>query len=95
MTNNLHPTFAAILAAVAPPVTMEQADGFLVVSRRRACKSVIPPYRFDYLYDHFDHLSDAEGFYHEVADGEYGPEREARAIVPCRKGVPLGAKVLP
>jgi hypothetical protein len=85
---------ARTIAALAP-VAMETADGFLVVSRRRACKSVIPPYRHDYSYDHFDHLADAEDFYHEVADGEYGQDREARAIVPCLRGVPLGSKVLP
>jgi len=97
-SDNIHPTFAAILALVAPlaatPVTMETADGFLVVSRERQPKSVLPPYAYDYYYDHFLHVETATGFYDEIKRGEYNHTREAIAIVPCKRGVPLGAKVI-
>ncbi len=73
-------------------VTMETADGFLVISRTRIRKSVVPPYRYDYHYDHFDGESDATEMYGEIERGEYSDSREPVAIVPCRKGVPLGAK---
>lgn len=82
--------------AADAPVTMETADGFLVVSRCRQPKSVVPPYRYDYYHDHFDHESDATEFYGEIEQGEYGNAREAVAMVACRRGVPLGSKkVLP
>lgn len=94
-SNNIHPTFAAILAPVIPPtVTMETADGFLVVSRERVPKSVLPPYAYDYYYDHFPREADATEFYGEIERGEYNDTREAIAIVPCRRGVPLGSKVI-
>jgi hypothetical protein len=73
-------------------VTVETADGFLVVSRTRQPKSVIPPYRHDYYYDHFDHERDATDFYGEIERGEMGNARQPVAIVACRGGVPLGCK---
>lgn len=89
---NLHPTFAAILA----PLTVERCDGYMVVSRERLPKSVTPPYRYDYHYDHFDRENDATEFYGEIESGRYNDTREAMCIVPCVRGVPLGAKkVLP
>lgn len=93
--SNFHPIFAAILAPVAaPPVTMETGDGFLVVSRERQPKSVLPPYAYDYYYDHFPREADATEFYTEIERGQYNDTREAIAIVPCKRGVPLGAKVI-
>lgn len=89
---NLREMIAHILTPVAPPVTMEAADGWLVVSRSAAYGSVIPPYRYDYSYDHFDREADATEFYGEIEKGEYGPSREAVTLLPCRRGVPLGAK---
>lgn len=78
--------------AADAPVTMETADGFLVVSRCRQPKSVVPPYRHDYYYDHFERESDATEFYGEIERGDYSDTREAVAMVVCRRGVPLGAK---
>lgn len=87
---NIHPTFAAILAPVAP-VTMETGDGWLVVSRSRQPRSVVPPYRYDYSYDHFERESDATEFYGDIERGEYR-QREAISILICKRGVPLGSK---
>ena len=91
--SNVHPIFAAILAPVAP-VTMETGDGFFVVSRERVPTSVLPPYQYDYYYDHFLHVETATGFYDEIKRGQYNDTREAIAIVPCKRGVPLGSKVI-
>lgn len=91
---NLHPTFAAILAAVAPPVTVERCDGYMVISKMLRHSSVKPPYSYQYDADHYDSLEEAEEHFNDLAAGEYS-NWQAVAIVPCRKGIPLGAKVLP
>ena len=93
--SNVHPIFAEILAPVAaPPVTMETGDGFLVVSRERVPTSVVPPYQYDYYYDHFPSSADATEFYGEIERGQYNDRREAIAVIPCKRGVPLGSKVI-
>lgn len=78
----------AILAAV----TVETADGFMVISRERVPRSVTPPYKYDYYYDHFDTQDDAVEHYSEIERGMYSDTREAVALVPCWRGVPLGSK---
>jgi hypothetical protein len=97
--DSLHPLSVDILAEHTRPVAVhtrlvqvETADGWLVVSRSRKPKSVTPPYRYDYSYDHFDLQDDAMEFYGEIEQGEYGRSREVVAMVACGRGVPLGSK---
>lgn len=82
----------SIITFPASAVTMETADGWLVISRSRVDRYVIPPYRYDYYHDHFRREATATEFYGELERGEYGHGREAVAMVACRRGVPLGSK---
>lgn len=75
----------------APAVTMETADGWLVISKMLRCGSVKPPYQYQYDADHYASLEDAEGHYTDLERGEYSGWHPV-AIVPCKGGVPLGSK---
>jgi hypothetical protein len=95
--NNLHPTFAAILdqhtKPAATPVAHEQCDGFIVVTRFRRDRPAVPPGVYDYSYTEYKSLADAHEHYSDAENNELG-RWEPVAILPCRNGVPLGAKVI-
>lgn len=75
------------------PVTVETADGFMVISKKLT--TVLPPARYQYTTDFFDHEADAVAFYGDIERGEYAGW-EPHAIVPTLRGIPLGSKkVLP
>lgn len=69
------------------------ADGWLVIYKTRKRFSVVPPYAYDYEPSYFDDKDSAEGFYSEIVKGEY-QGREAVAIVPCVRGLPIGAEIV-
>lgn len=75
------------------PVTVETADGWLVVSKCLRTGSVKPPYRYQYDADHYEDLTEA---YAHFADLERGEHRgwQPVTIVPCKAGVPLGSKAV-
>ena len=70
-------------------VPVETADGFMVVS-----KLLREGVAAQYDADHWLSLAEAEEHYDALAAGEYRGW-QAVAILPCRAGVPLGAKVMP
>ncbi len=72
-------------------VTVETGDGWIVVSKHLRNRPVAPPYAFDYSYNHYDELKDAEEYFNEIERGEY-QGWQVVTIVPCLRGVPLGAK---
>ncbi len=77
------------------PLTVETADGFLVISKCLRTGSVKPPYAWHYMMEHYDTLAEAEEAYGEVERGEFRGFQPV-TIVPCLRGVPLGSKkVLP
>ncbi len=76
---------------LAPPVTVETADGWMVISKTLSTGSVVPPYRWSYAYRHHDTLADAEEDFAEIERGEFRGFQPV-AIVPCLHGVPLGSK---
>jgi hypothetical protein len=83
------------LPPAVPALSVETGDGFIVVSRKLT--TVLPPYRYQYSYDHFEKLEGEHGadqFYRDLKNGEIAGW-EPVSIVPCRDGVPLGAKVMP
>ena len=53
--------------------------------------TVLPPYRYQYSYDHFDRLGDAHEHYSDLERGEYEGWLP-HAILPAVNGVPMGAK---
>lgn len=73
------------------PVAVETATGWMVISQMLRTGSVTPPYRYQYDMNHFEDLTEAYAHYHDLEAGEYRGW-SAVAIVPCRHGVPLGAK---
>lgn len=75
------------------PVTMETADGFLVIASRIATGSVVPPYKHDYWHEYAADLQTAHEHFAAIERGEYRDWR-AEHIVACTRGVPLGAKVI-
>lgn len=72
-------------------VPMETADGWMVVSKMRSPGSVVPPYRYEYNYEYFRLLADAEDRAAEI-EGDEWRDWSFVALTPCRDGVPLGAK---
>lgn len=90
MPDNLHPIFAAALAPYAP-VTVETADGWLVIAKALKTGSVSPPYQYQYAHEHYTSLEDAEAAFNELEAGEWRGW-SAVTIVPTLQGVPLGAK---
>ncbi len=81
------------MTILSPPVTVETGDGWIVVSKHLRSRSVVPPYAYDYSYNHYDELKDAEEHFNEIEAGEYRGW-QAVTIVPCRQGVPLGSKAV-
>lgn len=71
---------------------VETADGFVVVSRFRVGRP-LPPYRYDYSYNHYATQGDAYEHFTYLERGEF-EGWEAVSILPSIKGVPLGAKVI-
>ena len=74
----------------ALPVTVSQADGFVVVTFRNGDDLV----RETYDYDHCRTLNDALDSYREYEDGQY-ERSEAVGIFPVKNGLPLGSKLDP
>jgi hypothetical protein len=67
----------------------------MVISKLLRHGSVKPPYSYQYDADHRDTLWEAEALYNEYATGEHGNWQPV-TIVPCLRGVPMGAKrILP
>lgn len=71
---------------VAFSMTVDTADGWMVVSA--LLRDGVPP---QYDADHWLSLAEAEEHYDALAAGEYRGWSPV-AILPCRAGVPLGAK---
>lgn len=69
------------------------ADGYWVIYRSRSRWSVLPPYKYDYSAEHFDDKDEAERFHGHMVTGEY-QGREAVAMVPCMRGLPIGAEIV-
>jgi hypothetical protein len=70
-------------------LAVETADGFMVVSA--LLRDGVPP---QYDADHWLSLEEADEHFKALAAGEYRGWSPV-AILPCKSGVPLGAKVMP
>lgn len=75
------------------PVTVETADGWLVISKCLRTGSVKPPYQYQYDADHWLTLEEAHEHYAALEHGEHRGWSPV-AIVPCKAGVPLGSKTV-
>ncbi len=84
---------AAHLSPPATEVVVEQADGWLLVSKFMRPRPVVPPYAYDYSYTHYDRVEDADEHYRDQLSDPASAWRPV-AIIPCKRGVPLGSKVL-
>jgi len=73
----------------AAPVTVTQADAWVVVSWSRDRDSIKPPHTGRYEYEHRADLNEAYDLY---ADYESGgcPGWSAVGIFPCKNGLPFG-----
>lgn len=88
--SNLHPVFAGILGTFKP-VAVEEADGYLVITKMVRGDSVAPPYKYEFNPVPHASLETAREHYAELERGEYG-RWQAVAIVECKGGVPIGAR---
>lgn len=79
---------------ISPSRAEVKPDGWLVVSRRMDMDHPFPPYRYFYGYDLEPTREAADQLAREFAEGEYGAVEHV-ATVPCLKGMPIGAQVLP
>jgi hypothetical protein len=76
------------------PITVDTADGWMVISKLLQIGSVTPPYRYHYDAVCWLTLAEAEEHYDALGCGEFTGWQPV-AIIPCKSGVPLGAKVMP
>jgi hypothetical protein len=84
----------SIIHESTPRVQMLSCDGYVVVSWHHDSRSVIPPYKGSYAYEHHTTLNDAADDYAALEAGEYR-DLSPVGIFPCRNGMPFGPAIDP
>lgn len=77
-----------------PEITVQTADGFVVVAEYTDPRSVVPPRKTSLTYDWYGTQNDALEAYSEYERGEFSGFRPI-GIFPVRHGLPFGGAFSP